>query len=79
MTPRRRRRSGPRPNRTPGHAFHVVVAAVRAFVEAVKHVGTGGASTRRRAVRRAEAPPKPCPTCKRPMEHSNDWREHLHQ
>jgi hypothetical protein len=73
-----RRRSGRRPNRTAGHALHVVVAAVRALIDALRHVRTGGAATRRRAVRQAEAPPKPCPTCKRPMEHSSDWRDHLH-
>jgi hypothetical protein len=68
----RRRRA----RRSPVHA---VLKAVRQLVEAFRHAITGGASTRRRATRRAAAPPKPCPTCHRPMPHSGDWRDHLHQ
>lgn len=75
----RSRRSRRRPNRTPGHAFHVVIGALRQLVDAVRHVGTGGASTRRRAVRRAEAPPAKCPRCHQPVKHSPDWRDHIHQ
>ncbi len=75
----RRRRSGRRPNRTAGRGLHIVVAGIRQLVDGFRHALTGGASTRRRAVRRAAAPPNPCPTCKRPMEHSSDWRDHLHQ
>lgn len=73
----RRRRSGRRPNRTAGHVLHVVVAAVRKLVDGWRHALTSGASTRRRARGRAEAPPRPCPTCHRPMPHSDDWRDHI--
>jgi hypothetical protein len=73
-----RRRKPRRPNRTPGHALDVVVAAVRQLVDGFRHALTGGASTRRRAVRRATAPPQKCPRCHQPVSHSPDWRDHLH-
>lgn len=70
-------RRKPRPNRTPGHALHALLAAIQRFLDALRHVRTGGATTRRRAVRRAEAPPQKCPSCHQPVKHSPDWRDHL--
>lgn len=51
---------------------------VRRFIDAVRHVCTGGRTTRARAVRRAAAPPKRCPRCHQPVPHSSDPRDHLH-
>lgn len=47
------------------------------IIDAFKHVRSGGRTTRTRAVRKAAAPPAKCPTCRREVPHSPDWRDHL--
>lgn len=63
--------------RTLGLALHRAVEFTRALVAAVRHVRTGGRTTRTAAQRRADRPPRVCRTCHRPLEHSRDWRDHL--
>lgn len=46
--------------------------------EAFRHVRTGGATTRQTAVRRATRPARRCDTCRQPVPHSDDWRDHIH-
>lgn len=57
--------------------IHRIVEFVKRLVAAIKHVRTGGATTRTAARRRAARPPTVCRTCHRPLEHSADWRDHL--
>lgn len=67
MAPRRRR----------GVRAHGGLVLLQRLLEAFRHVRTGGASTRTRARRRAAAPPRKCPTCRRPLPHSTDYHHHL--
>ena len=62
----------------PGPGWHIV-EFLRRFVESVRHVRTGGQSTRARAARRASRPPRQCPECHQPIPHSPDWRDHIHR
>jgi hypothetical protein len=55
-----------------------LVALIARWIEAYRHVRSGGRTTRTAAVRKATAPPRRCPTCRQPMPHSADWRDHLH-
>lgn len=55
-----------------------IVRLIQRIVAAFQHVRTGGRTTRTRAVRKAEAPPKRCPTCGQEVPHSADWRDHIH-
>lgn len=57
---------------------HNLVDFIRRFVEAVRHVCSGGQTTRRTAVRRANRPPERCETCRQPVRQSDDWRDHIH-
>lgn len=50
---------------------------LRRLFAAIRHVRTGGQSTRTAARRRAARPPRLCHECHQPIEHSDDWREHL--
>ena len=69
------RRPARRPRR--GHLPDRAVAAIRLWLAAIRHVATGGATTRRRAMKRATSPPARCPTCRQPIPHSGDWRDHV--
>ncbi len=51
---------------------------IRRLIEAVKHVRSGGQTTVRKARRRATAPPRRCEKCHQPVQHSDDYRDHLH-
>lgn len=51
---------------------------VQRLLEAFRHVRTGGATTRRTAVRRAARPARRCTECRQPVPHSDDWRDHIH-
>jgi len=51
---------------------------LRKLIEAWRHVRTGGATTRRTAVRRAARPARRCTECHQPVPHSDDWRDHIH-
>jgi sugar (pentulose or hexulose) kinase len=53
-----------------------VLAGLRRLVQAVRHVGTGGQTTRTAAVRRAARPVR-CSACHQPIPQSDDWRDHL--
>ena len=68
MAPRRRR----------GVRAHGGLVFLQRLLEAIRHVRTGGASTRAVARRRAAAPPKKCRTCGQRIPHSADYRDHLH-
>lgn len=57
--------------------FRHVVEFVRRLVAAIRHVRSGGQTTVRRAHRRAAAPARRCSACHQPIEHSQDWRDHL--
>ena len=57
---------------------YTVVALIARWFDAVRHVRTGGKTTRSAAVRKAAAPPPRCPHCHQPMKHSTDWRDHIH-
>lgn len=57
--------------------FHKLLLLIRRVADAVRHVRSGGQTTRARAVRRAAAPPRPCACCGGPVGHSPDWRDHL--
>lgn len=57
--------------------FHRFIEFIRRIVEAVRHVRTGGRSTRARARARAAAPPRRCGCCGQPVQHSPDYRDHL--
>ncbi|MGE3414097.1 MAG: hypothetical protein AB7L91_17970 [Dehalococcoidia bacterium] len=57
--------------------FYRLIEFLRRFVDAVRHVRSGGRTTRARAVRRAAAPPRRCACCGGPVNHSADWRDHL--
>lgn len=50
---------------------------IQRLLEAFRHVRSGGKTTRRRARARAAAPPAKCPTCRQPVQHSQDWRDHI--
>lgn len=54
-----------------------VVEGLRRLVVAIRHVRTGGASTRTQARTRAQAPPRRCSACRQPIPHSDDWRDHI--
>lgn len=58
--------------------FHRLLLFIRRLVDAVRHVRSGGRTTRTRARARAAAPPRKCPECRQPVEHSPDYRDHLH-
>lgn len=55
-----------------------IVEFISRLIDAFRHVRTGGRTTRTRAVRRASAPPRRCPECRQAVQHSPDWRDHLH-
>lgn len=57
--------------------IHRIVEFIRRLVAAVRHVRTGGASTRTAARKRADRPPRVCRECHQPIEQSRDWRDHL--
>jgi hypothetical protein len=59
--------------------LHRVIEFFRRLIEAFRHVRTGGASTRVAATRRARRAPGRCSTCHQPIQHSQDWRDHLDQ
>ena len=73
---------GRRPVMAPRHRrgvrAHGGLVFLQRLLEAIRHVRTGGASTRARARRRAAAPPKKCRTCGQRLPHSSDYRDHLH-
>lgn len=50
---------------------------VRRLFGAIRHVRTGGATTRTTARRRAAAPARRCDSCHQAVRHSEDWRDHL--
>ncbi len=58
--------------------MHYVIAWIERVLDAFRHVRSGGRTTRRRAVRKAAAPPRRCSECRQPVPHSSDWRDHLH-
>lgn len=58
--------------------IHRLIVAIRTWLDAFRHVQTGGKTTRTRAVRRATRPPDRCPSCRQPVPHSPDWQDHLH-
>jgi len=58
--------------------MHRIVIVLRTFIKAVRHVATGGRTTRTAAVRRATRPPDRCPRCHQTVPHSPDWRDHIH-
>lgn len=58
--------------------IHRLVLLLRKWWAAVQHVRTGGASTRTKARRRAGREPRTCTHCHQPIQHSTDWRDHLH-
>lgn len=58
--------------------FHHIVEFIRRLLDAVRHVRTGGKTTRVRAQRKASAPSARCASCHQPVPHSDDWRDHLH-
>lgn len=55
-----------------------VIELIRKFIEAIRHVRSGGRTTVRAARTRAARPPKKCPACHQPVAHSTDYRDHLH-
>lgn len=55
-----------------------IIEFLQKLVAAIKHVRSGGKTTRTKARRKAEAPPEKCPTCHQPVPHSADWRDHIH-
>ena len=57
--------------------IHRIIEGLRRFLGAVRHVRSGGESTRARARSRAERPPRTCRACHQPLVHSTDWRDHL--
>lgn len=50
---------------------------IRRLIEAVRHVRSGGQSTRTAAVRRSARPVRRCESCRQQVPHSTDWRDHL--
>lgn len=52
-------------------------ARFRTWCRALLYVATNGDSARRRASRRAAAPPRKCHECSTLVPHSTDWRDHL--
>lgn len=57
--------------------IHRIVMFFRRLLDAIRHVRTGGQSTRSRARSRAAAPPRPCTTCGQAVKTSDDWRDHI--
>lgn len=57
--------------------FHRLITFIRRIADAVRHVRTGGRSTRTRARARAAAPPRRCRCCHQEVHHSSDWRDHI--
>lgn len=60
-----------------GRVFHRIVEFVRQLVDAIRHVASGGQTTKRRAGRAASKPPRRCTQCHQPVWHSDDWRDHI--
>lgn len=58
--------------------IHPFIAWWQQLMSAFRHVITKGASTKRRAVRKAQAEPEKCPTCRQPIPHSAEWQHHYH-
>lgn len=56
--------------------FHKFLMALRTWWAAIEHARSGGKTTKRRAVRRAQAWPRKCPTCQQTVPHSSQWRDH---
>lgn len=54
-----------------------VIEFLRRLFSAIRHVRTGGASTRTRARSRARAPMRRCSACHQPVPQSEDWRDHI--
>jgi hypothetical protein len=54
-----------------------LINLLRRLIASFRHVRSGGASTRRKAARRAALPPRKCPTCRQPVPHSHDYRDHV--
>jgi hypothetical protein len=58
--------------------FRGIGEFLRRLVSAIRHVRTGGASTQRRAQKRASRPGM-CSACRQPIPQSDDWRDHLEE
>lgn len=58
--------------------IHRLILILRRWWAAVQHVRTGGRTTRTAARTRAARPPRTCKACHQPIQHSGDWRDHLH-
>lgn len=60
-----------------GKFFHRLIGFISNLVGAVRHVRSGGQTTRTRARTRAVRPPRRCGECGQHVAHSPDWRDHL--
>lgn len=58
---------------------HRIVLFFTALLDAIRHVRSGGQTTRTRARTRAAAPGPPCRSCGQPTKNSTDWHDHLHR
>jgi hypothetical protein len=61
-----------------GDGFVRFLKFVRQLLAAFRHVFTSGKSTTTRARKKAARPPRRCTECHQPVQHSEDWRDHLH-